>query len=537
MKKQPNIIFQKFCSSAVLFIVAIITFIIGFTSIRKTAFFNLVINLSSEQCFIKPDNILLNLLFVLLVLGILYFLQKKLLPKINKKVLFILLIVFPLLVGFWWINYLKLEPISDQYMVFFCANKIVENDLKPILDPGNYLSRNPHQLGFVLYMAGLFKIFGTAKTIFIQNANIIFSCICGITMYFIIKELFKEDIIHKLGTLFILFFSIFFVFFSPHVYGNISGLAFSLIAILFVLKFINSNKIWHIIISSFTLTISYLLKSNYEIFLIAIIIELILKAIRDFEIKPFKDFIKSNFAKSIYSIVLTIVIVFGIKSIVYTSFENATGYNLNNGVPLKAYIYMGIAKPQTLGPGWYTGDVEAIYNQSGYNKEKSKEITDKLFDKRLNELSNDKGYTYGYFKNKLETTWLNPTFQSIWCSIPGIVLDQDQEYNNYIVNHKLIISIVCGKIFNLEEKAMDIFQILVFLSSSFALFTILKEASLKKLLLPLIFLGGFLFHLIWETKAIYVLQYYYLLIPYAVYGIYKLFTMIDNKISNKNKKF
>ena len=54
--------------------------------------------------------------------------------------------------------------------------------------------------------------------------------------------------------------------------------------------------------------------------------------------------------------------------------------------------------------------------------------------------------------------------------------------------------------------------------------------------LPLIFLGGFTFHLLWETKAIYVLQYFYLLIPYAVYGIYEVFNLIDSKIESVKQK-
>ena len=83
---------------------------------------------------------------------------------------------------------------------------------------------------------------------------------------------------------------------------------------------------------------------------------------------------------------------------------------------------------------------------------------------------------------------------------------------------------------------MDIYQIIVFLSTSFSLFVILKKGDLDKTLLPIVFLGGFLFHLIWETKSIYVLQYYYLLIPYAAYGLYKLFTIIDNKVNKFKQK-
>lgn len=518
LKKDFNIKLQNFFSKAIIFLVGIITFVIGFFSIGKTAFFNVVINFASEISYIKSDNILLNLLFLVLTLLLLYFLYKKILPKINKKILFIFMVVFSLIFGFWWINYIKLVPISDQFMVYYCSQQLIKNDLKPILNSGNYLSRNPHQLGFVLFLTAIAKIFNNNGTIIIQFTNVVFATICAITLYFIVKELFKEDLVQKIALLLITFFSIYFAFFCPHIYGNISGLAFGLISLLFTLKFIDSNRVLHLIITALSITFSYLLKSNYEIFLVAIIITLVLKAIQDFKIK------------SIVGILGIIITVFGIKTAIYTCTEKITGYSLNNGVPVISYIYMGIAEPATLTPGWYTGDVENIYNEANFSKEKSEEITKDLLSNRLNYLSKNLGYTYGYFKSKLETTWLNPTFQTIWCSTPGLVLDQNPGYNNYICAHKFLISILCGKAFNLEERIMDIYQILIFLTASFSLFVTFKEISLKKTLLPLIFLGGFLFHLIWETKSIYVLQYFYLLVPYSAYGIYKLFSFLDTKL-------
>ena len=197
---------------------------------------------------------------------------------------------------------------------------------------------------------------------------------------------------------------------------------------------------------------------------------------------------------------------------------------------------MGIAKPVTLAPGWYTGDVENIYKDSNYNKEKSGEITKKLMDKRLEYLKNNPSYTADYFYQKLQTTWLNPTFQTLWCSTPSIALEQNPDYNAYIASQKLIISILCGTAFKIEERIMDIYQITVFLTSTLALLLLFKQGELEKALLPIVFLGGFIFHLIWETKSIYVLQYYYLLIPFATYGVYKLFKIIDNKIEKIGKK-
>ena len=539
LDKQKNTKFQKIFSGTIILITAIITLFIGLLAIGKTAFFNTVINFASEKTDIKIDNILLNILFTFFTLGILYFIYITVLPKISKKILFILMLVFTLSLGFWWVNYLKLKPISDQSMVVYCAEKILDNDLCSILDPGNYLSRNPHQLGFVLYIAIIFKIFNTRNVIFLQNIAVIFSTLSAITMYFIVKELFEEEIVHKLSLLFISFFSIYFVFFCPHVYGNLPGLSFGLIAILFTLKFINSNKFWHLIIVAFSITISYLLKNNYEIFLIAIIIELALKIlseIKTFKIKPINNFFKNNIFKSFSGIIIIVSIVFGIKTLVYTCFENYTNYYLQNGVPVISYIYMGIAEPVTLTPGWYTGDVEIIYNESGYNKEKSSEKTKKLLEKRIEYLSQNSDYTFNYFKSKIETTWLNPTFQTIWCSTPSLILDLDPAYNNYIAPKKILISILTGKAFYIEEQIMDIYQILMFLISSFALIRNFKEGSLKKMFLPLIFLGGFSFHLLWETKSIYVLQYFYLLIPYSVYGIYNIFSLILKKIGNEKQR-
>ena len=234
----------------------------------------------------------------------------------------------------------------------------------------------------------IFKIFNTRNPIYLQNLNVIYSAILSITLYFIVKKLFKEEIIHKISLIFIAFFSIYFTFFSPHVYGNIPGLMFGLIALLFTLNFIDSNKTWHIIVIAVSITFSYLLKNNYEIFLFAIIIELLLTFLKNLELKP------------LLGILAICFVVFGTKTIIYNTFERKTNYSLNEGVPVTSYIYMGIAEPVTLAPGWYTGDVENIYIQSGYNKEKSEKITKELMDKRLKYLSNNPRYTADYFYNK-----------------------------------------------------------------------------------------------------------------------------------------
>ena len=148
ISSSKNVKFQKLLCSIVIITVAIITLIIGIYAAIKTSYFETVINFAGEESKLKFDNIFLNILYTMLILGILYFIYKTILPKINIKILLAFALIFSLVLGFWWVNYIKLKPISDQSMVIYCAEKILDNDLKAILNPGEYLNRNPHQLRF-----------------------------------------------------------------------------------------------------------------------------------------------------------------------------------------------------------------------------------------------------------------------------------------------------------------------------------------------------------------------------------------------------
>ncbi len=513
---------QKLSSSAIMIVVGAIVAVIGILAIIITVYFNVTINFANEKCEFRIDNIFLNILFSCIGLTLLYGVYK-LLPKINKKILLIIVLAVSLCFGIWWVNRIEFKPISDQSMVVYCGEKFVENDLPTILNPGEYLNRNPHQLGFCVYIMTVFRLFNTRSPLVLQILNVIYSAVSALTLYLICKEIFKEDIVHRLCLILIAFFSIYWAFFSTHVYGNIPGLMFGLIAFLFTLKFIESNKVYNLVITAVAISVAYLLKTNYEIFAVAILIIL------------FLHFLQAFTKQTIAGILLVLVCMFSFKTYVYKHVENGTGYSLSEGVPMMAYIYMGIAEPVTLTPGWYTADVEKIYNESNYNRIVSGEIAKDLLKDRVWFLLTNPVYTWDFFTSKLQTTWLNPTFQVFWCSTPSIILDLDAVYNQRIMSDNLVQSMVCGDIYKAFERIMDVFQMITFLSASVALIMTFKEGSIKKALLPLAFLGGFLFHIIWETKAIYVIQYFYIMIPFSAYGLCKMFQIIDKKVLNKWK--
>ena len=61
----------------------------------------------------------------------------------------------------------------------------------------------------------------------------------------------------------------------------------------------------------------------------------------------------------------------------------------------------------------------------------------------------------------------------------------------------------------------------------------------KELIFAIIFIGGFVFHLIWEAKCQYTITYFVLLIPYSIVGYKKTsekILQIYNKSLEKLKK-
>lgn len=509
---------RQLSSSGIILVVAIILLAIGILSIDTTVFFNVIINYASELCRFKKDNILLNIMGCGVTLTALYFIYKIILPKINEKLLLILMIIISLIMGFFWVNYIEFRPLADQSLVVYCAECLLDKDVKTILEPGEYLNRNPHQLGCVIYIMTAFKIFNTRSPLVLQNLNVIYSAVNLFLLYLICRELFEKDLIRKIAILLMGVFSIYWAFFSTHVYGNIPGLMFGLIALLFTLKYIKNNKIYNLVIIAISITIAYMLKSNYQIFLCAIIIILGLHTIQIKKVIP------------IFGILGILITMFGFKTIIYTTISNNTRYSLDTGVSMTAYVYMGIAEPKTLSPGWYTADVETIYNQANFDSKASEEISEKMLTDRVIYLLKNPIYTLHYFSTKIRTTWLNPTFQVFWCSTPSTLMDLDPPYRLHISSKPLLMSILTGPIYQIEERFLDIYQIITFIAAGIGLMISFKNSDLKKALLPLTFLGGFIFHIIWETKAIYVIQYFYIMLPFAALGLCTIFDKLSDFI-------
>ena len=77
----------------------------------------------------------------------------------------------------------------------------------------------------------------------------------------------------------------------------------------------------------------------------------------------------------------------------------------------------------------------------------------------------------------------------------------------------------------------------IILLSAFSYFLLnWKNININSLILGIVFVGGFIFHMFWEAKCQYTITYFWLLIPYAAQGLQILIKDIILNFSNEQPK-
>ncbi|MPN21220.1 hypothetical protein SDC9_168599 [bioreactor metagenome] len=137
----------------------------------------------------------------------------------------------------------------------------------------------------------------------------------------------------------------------------------------------------------------------------------------------------------------------------------------------------------------------------------------------------EEGKTYLF--EKMVSQWDEPTFMSVWITksvepyaAPGRLTD-------------LVYSEAFDSFYRFAEGALV--KILYF---GFLLCTasLLRRRTEEQMLLPLILLGGVLFHMIFEAKSQYVLEYLPFFVPLAAYGAWASANCVGRVIKQRMRK-
>lgn len=473
-------------------------------------------NYSSEVILYQTDNVALNLLFTALFAVFAFKMNKHcdFFAKLNIKVYEICLVAFVAIIGFIWIFSVTSIPAADSYNLFETATGAAKG-VYPSLHNGqpfynsdyyggySYYNFYPFQLGFVFLSEIVYRIFGTSSSMPIQVINVLCVAATYLGIARITRRLFNR--------LSIEFFAIVLlagcfqpILFSTFVYGNIIGMCCAVWASYFLIKYFQTNKYTALIPCGLLLVVSTLAKYNNMIYLAAFAIVLIIHTI-----------IKKKWQSIAFALAICIATV-GTSNLVIMSYENRANVELTSGVSQTLYLDMGLNESY-MAPGWYNAIALNNYKSHGCDAKLSSEQAWADIKARLSTMGNDLDYAVDFFSKKILSQWNEPSYESIWISKVKSHTNELGAIGNamYGVNGQ------GGSLGQLFELHFNLYMQIVFVLFACGIYFMFlnKKTNIMTVLLPLVLLGAFGYHLLFEGKSQYIFVYIPLLIPTASYAL------------------
>lgn len=441
--------------------------------------------------------------------------------------------------AFWtlWILITQLEPGSDPAKVYGIAMQWRAGNFSAYAE-GGYLFRYPYQAGIILFYYLLSFVFGVDNYIGLQFVNVI----ALVAVYVLLSKLaaffWKED--EKLP--FLVYVALILwaplAFYVTYLYGILPGMALSVGTLYCVTKYLDSGKYRYMLPAALCMGLATVIKMNCLIFLIAAACFLVYDAIMAVlscrgngvavwtvsvqeEISGQQDGQtgkkgpagKSGASRAIASllfIVLMSVSVSVCNEVVNRYVERLTGYEAGEGLEMLSWVVMGLQETP-LGPGGYSGYIGDIYVKYDYDGEKVREASWTDIKKVLTRMSEnplDEGVTFFARKNAFQ--WNDPSF---------IGLDRTKGRRSAIDLPAFVTSLIDGRGSAAFYVAMNYAQTLLLFGMLLYVFLNWRSRNLYELMGAVAFLGGYLFHFVWESSASYTIPYFVIMIPYAVRGL------------------
>ena len=364
----------------------------------------------------------------------------------------------------------------------------------------DYMQAYPQQISLAFVFKVIFDIIHYDLMEVLRIFNIQCILLMVFAVYKITKQIEKTYPVNKVRMLVLLltFFTI--PMLTTFLYGDIPSLAFCLLSVFCIMKYTETKKIRYVILAIIFTMLAYMMRMNSLIFIIATVIYLLLNF--------FNGCTKRKAKENIIQIAVVVCyIVFSIlpTTLVQGYYSNKYQLDESKKYPMISYLLMAMEE----GPranGWYSEEIayKAITDQEAAKAEYPQKIKERLW-----YFVTHPGYAFQFYTEKIASTWTENTYSAIMNN----TLDENAPINNakeplaFYQKVLLLITCICCIIALIQNR---------------------KNLSLEVIFLLTIFIGGFLFHILWEAKSRYILPYIVVLIPIASLCIKKFNLKIIN---------
>lgn len=456
-------------------------------------------------------NLIVLALFVA-VLVFLTFLSKK--KDIHKKtvlnVVLFLSASFQLILGTLHVFGADRVPGGDQASIIGAAESFLNGDYS-LLRPENYIGIYPQQLGQVVFIEALLSVFKSADYHLLQFIMVIINTCSVYVIYHLIRELTGSDVLTMIGTL-IAGFNPLTVFYTTWVYGDLPSIFLMLSASLMLIRYSRRKKMHYLIFGILFITLGFLVRKNTLIFIIAFFILTIIKGIYS------KD------KKLIVAGVCAVIIPFLVFKGICMRYEKVSGIPHSTGLPAASFLYIGLSENNGH-CGWYSAFPMDYYN-NGCDTEKTSEVIMEKVRNRFDGMVHEPGYIKVFYGYKILSQWNEPLYQAAYYN-----LGHGEVHMEKVVS---LVDRVMAYHFDKYVFFEDKIQLIIFAGMFlYFLFSFGKSSDLTWHVLALTIIGGFLFSIIWEAKARYILPYYMLMFPASMRG-YHMFLELLSGVRKKD---
>ena len=449
-------------------------------------------------------------------------------PKSGVLLFFIIGTILYLGFGLYLIFRIPTDLRADAYAIYTAAEEIKNGNYSSlILDTATaegtyasgYLAAYPHQIGITLILSLLLRFLPGLRYIYILNLILIL--LNNLLMLNISDALFHNDQTNFM-TVLLSFILLPHFFLSIFCYGIIPGLTALLVSFLALIKFEETGNIFHAVCAVIFGAFAVVLRSNYMIGVIAETILLLLIFLRSFENDRKKVIGRIRYIAAAVLLIAAMIIP---NTALKIGIGNISGHNVTDSIPRSAWMAMGLSEG-TRAEGWYNGYNYNTFRENDYDQKATDEAARALIGERIQSFRSDRDYAYTFFMRKLASTWSEPTFQSVWVGpqeasagkIGGFLFKNIYSGGGAYDITCVICSIVylvvlAGCVLFLAKSLIRRIQMLTDRYSHRDTVTVFTA-------FPILFLlGVFLFHLVWETKSLYVFSSVYMLLPLAAAGL------------------
>lgn len=404
-----------------------------------------------------------------------------------------------------WIMVTRFLPGSDPSKVCNVASQWMAGDFSAF-EEGEYLFCYPFQSGIVLFYYCLSRIFGDGNYVAMQFVNLAALAFIYFLLYKIFSRFWRSEKKVLLLSYLALILWIPFMFYVTYLYGILPGMACSLGAVYLSVCYLEKRKWWYMFPAALLMGIATVLKMNCLIYLIAIGCFLVYDAINILFVSGSKG---KQWLVSLVFVAVMGIGVYGCNQAANSYVEYLSGYEMPEGEVMLSWVVMGLQEAPNA-PGNYNGYNGNVFFDNHFDtdlaNEQSKTDLKKII-KSMIEHPIDRGVSF--FARKTAYQWNDPTF---------IAMERMEGRKSTIAVSAVVRSLIEGRGCVILSVILNMVQTVILTGMLFYLLFTRKSGNLNELLVAVVFLGGYLFHMVWESSASYTIPYFVLLIPYAVKG-------------------